>query len=164
MLTPTAGDVLLDGLPAREWVRTRGPVGYVGANNFLILGSLRENLRYGLQRPATDDELWSALAQVGLDGWVRSLPGGWNYQIGENEEGLSSGQQQRLALARAFLRRPSLLILDEASANLDAGAESELAQTLGTLDGRCTMIIVSHKPGILAGVDDVLRLGEEPHG
>lgn len=95
--------------------------------------------------------------------WVSRLPGGLDYLISENEDGLSSGQGQRLALARGFLRRPALLILDEASANPDVDAEAELAEVLRSLTARCTTIIVSHKPGILVGAERVFRLQEPLH-
>jgi ABC-type multidrug transport system fused ATPase/permease subunit len=164
VLSPDSGEVLVDGVPASEYVRTRGPVGYVGTDNLLISGSVRDNLLYGLEGQASSAEIGEALVAVGLDAWVRALPDGLEHSISENEEGLSSGQRQRLALARAFLRRPALLILDEPSASLDAAGEAELAGTLGALSGRCTMVIVSHKPGILAGADHVHRLPEPAHG
>jgi ABC-type multidrug transport system fused ATPase/permease subunit len=158
ILTPAGGEVLVDGVPGGVIGRKDITVGYVSDDHFLIQGTIRDNLLYGAERDAGQAEIWDALRLVRLDRLVRTLPGGCDYPIQENEEGLSSGEKQRLALARAFLRRPGLLVLDEASANLDREAEAVLAEILGELSGRCTTIIVSHKPGILQGVERVFRM------
>jgi len=164
ILAPSAGEVLVNGTPGGICDRNDITVGYVSDDHFLIQGTIRDNLLYGAERDTSEEEMWEALHLVRLDRLVRSLPNGCDYSIQENEEGLSSGEKQRLALARAFLRRPTLLILDEASANLDRKAEAILAEILGELSGRCTTIIVSHKPGILRGVGRVFKMGEVLNG
>jgi ABC-type multidrug transport system fused ATPase/permease subunit len=159
ILTPVAGEVLVNGVRGGVLGRKDITVGYVCDDHFLVHGSIRENLLYGNERGAGEAEIRDALRLVRLESLVDSLPGGCDYPIQENEEGLSSGEKQRLALARAFLRRPTLLILDEASANLDREAEAVLAEILNDLSGRCTTIIVSHKPGILRGAERVFKMG-----
>ncbi|MBF0547901.1 MAG: ABC transporter ATP-binding protein [Candidatus Riflebacteria bacterium] len=160
VITPGTGVALIDDLPARQYVLEKGTVGYVGTDNLLIFGSVRDNLLYGLQQVPAEDEIWKALASVGLDEKISTLPDGWNYMISENEEGLSSGQKQQLSLARAFLRKPALLILDEASASLDLRAEAKLTEAIDAMAGHSTVIIVSHKPATLRGIDRIIQLKE----
>jgi ABC-type multidrug transport system fused ATPase/permease subunit len=81
--------------------------------------------------------------------------------LDENGGGLSTGQKQRLSLARALLRQPLLLVLDEATANLDLTTELEIAETIRLLRGRSTVLIVSHRPGILEVTDQTLRMGKQ---
>ena len=157
---PTSGDVLVENLPANEYFSSRPEeIAYVGPEPYLIHGTIRENLCYGLAEFPPDAEIRAALKTVRLDEFVASLPQGLDYAIQEDGAGLSSGQKQRLTIARAFLRRPLLLIMDEPSANLDEATETAVVETLRELKGRCTVIIVSHKQGILRGVDRTLDLG-----
>lgn len=164
ILKPSSGRVLIGNIKSEEYIKSFGPVGFVGEANYLIYGTIRENLLYGMNGRVTDREIWETLRLVGLENAVRANTGVLDYLIQENGDGLSSGQKQRLALARAFLRRPSLLVLDEASANLDEEAEAELADILKKMAGRCTMIIVSHKPGILRNADYIFNLGNDSCG
>jgi len=162
VLKPSAGYVHIGGAGCQEYVRKSRSIGYVSDDPYLIHGSVRGNVTYGLGKEITDQEIWDVLKMVRLDTATENTSGGLGYMIQENGEGLSSGEKQRLALARAFLRKPVLLVLDEASANLDRTAEAEISEILSQLVGRCTMIIVSHKPGILRGVNHILDLGV-PH-
>lgn len=159
VLTPTEGTVTIGGLaPMDYFAREDVRVGYVGAESFLVAGAVRDNLTYGARIHATEDALWEALGKASLEHVVRELPGGLDYPIGEDGSGLSAGQKQRLCLARAMLTDPHVLVLDEASANLDEGTEIEIAQTLAQLVGRTTVVIVSHRRGILANTTHVLDL------
>ncbi|MEA5510547.1 ABC transporter ATP-binding protein [Crocosphaera sp. UHCC 0190] len=133
-------------------------VGYVGAEPFLIEGSIKDNLDYGTRKPYSLEEYREALAAASLLEVVDSLPDGLNYQLTENSQGLSAGQKQRLALARALLSKPQILVLDEVSANLDDETETEIAKELLALKGRCTVIIVSHRQGILKFADTIVEL------
>jgi ABC-type multidrug transport system fused ATPase/permease subunit len=157
---PHTGEVWIQGKSARALLIDRGVrVGYVGPDPFIVGGSIRENLIYGnSDLDISDNDIWLALQQSALRPLIESLIGGLEYTITEVGEGLSVGQKQRLALARALLRKPKLLVLDECTANLDDSTEQELAETLLGLKGQVTIIIVSHKPGILKHADLVINV------
>jgi ABC-type multidrug transport system fused ATPase/permease subunit len=162
-LTPQAGrtDLSLDGsiepLAAnRERLLPR--IGYVGPESFLIEGTIRENLVYGLKRAPSDAEIDSALALAECD-FVAEMPKGLSHWLTELGQGLSAGQKQRLCLARALLRGPAVLVLDEATSNLDTLTEDRLVATLGRLKGRMTIIAVTHRPALRRLADRALSLG-----
>ncbi|OGR98295.1 MAG: hypothetical protein A2V88_08460 [Elusimicrobia bacterium RBG_16_66_12] len=162
LLEPTSGRVetVLDGEAApagQARPRLLPRVGYVGPESFLIEGSVLDNLRYGLTREPSADEVAEALAAAEC-GFLKDL--GLDHKITEQGQGLSAGQKQRLALARALLRRPALLILDEATSNLDSETESRIIGTLAKLKGLMTTVAVSHRPALLALADRRLDLGE----
>jgi ABC-type multidrug transport system fused ATPase/permease subunit len=160
---PSQGDVLIDGVPADEFFNTRLlRMGYVGAEPFLIEGTLRDNLKYGHPDPEalTDDVLMDALEKASLAAFVRESPGGLDTRLSEHGDGLSAGQKQRLSLARALAIDPRLLILDEVSANLDARTESSIADSIESLRGSATVLIVSHKPGMLKYADVSMNMEE----
>ena len=159
LYTPTAGSSRIGGRPAAAFLEDQArALAYVGPEPFLIEGSLRDNLEYGQARPGTGEDLWRALAAVQLDGFVRGLPLGLETRIAESGDGLSSGERQRLTIARALLRRPQLLVMDEPSANVDEASEKALVEALRFLKGQCTVVVVSHRPGILAAVDRCLDM------
>lgn len=156
---PTNGQVTIGSLDAATYFeRHAARMAYVGAEPYLVQGSLRDNLIYGLDTQLDDSQLWQALVAVRMDDWVRTLPVGLDYLIAENGDGLSSGQRQRLTIARAFLRSPTLLVMDEPSANVDEASELAIADALRELKGRCTVVVVSHKTGILREADYTLNL------
>ena len=163
MLDPGEGNIEIDGaVPSAYFDRCSGGLGYVGAEPFLVDGTLEENLEYGLDDKPAPQELWAALEQAQMAETVRKLDGGLEYRLDENGSGLSTGQKQRLALARALLRKPKILILDEATANLDTATEAEIANTIKRLRGQTTVLIVSHRAGILEAADKVLTLTPSP--
>lgn len=163
-LAPTAGEVLLDGIESARWVsRHRDAVGFVGAEPYLVAGTLRENLTWGLDRPAGDDEILAAADRVGFGSRVRSFADGLGHRIDESATGLSAGEKQKLAIARALLRQPRLLVLDEPTAHVDEGSEQDVVRALEDLRGECTVVIVSHTPAVLRHADVELRLrGPQP--
>jgi ATP-binding cassette subfamily B protein len=151
--------VQIAGINAQEFLaQPLVQVGYVGAEPFLIEGSIKHNLDYGSRKPYSIEEYRQALAAASLLEVVDRLPDGLDYRLTDNSQGLSAGQKQRLALARALLSKPQILVLDEVSANLDDETEAEIAKELLALKGLCTVIIVSHRPGILKFADTILEL------
>lgn len=143
---PTSGRVLLDGHDLRDVTLTslRRQLGVVPQEAFLFGGSMRDNISFA--RPeATDEEVLEACRAVGVDDLVERLPEGIDTPVHERGVALSSGERQLLALARAFLARPRVLILDEATSNLDLRSEAKIEHALDVLlDGR-TAIVIAHR-------------------
>ena len=128
---------------------TRRFIAYVPQGNTLFSGTVRENLRMG-RLDATEDEMWDALKlSAGYD-FVKGLPDGLDTVIGERGHGLSEGQAQRIAIARAFVKKAPFLILDEATSALDEKTEKEVIGGLQKLEPRPTCVIVTHRKSILA--------------
>ena len=162
IIPPNKGSISIDGINASDFLELHSAsIGYVGPDPFIIGGSIRSNLLYANHATnISDEDLWYALEKSSLDKFVRELPSGLEYHLSEIGEGLSVGQKQRLALARAMLRKPKLLILDECTANLDDKTELDLANSLKELRGMVTTIIVSHKKGILSYADQILDISQ----
>jgi ABC-type multidrug transport system fused ATPase/permease subunit len=159
VLKPEAGCVTIDDLPGGDYLQSHSSwISYVGPEPFLIQGSIRQNLMYSCNKVLSDDQLMGALDLVHLRTFVASLPEGLDYGIDESGGGLSSGQKQRLAIARAFLRRPKLLVMDEPTITIDNETETLLLSALKTFKGTCTMVIVSHKPEILRDADRIFEI------
>ena len=117
---------------------------YVGPDPFSLSGTIREFLMFGQNNFKTENEIYDALKLANCE-FVFNLPHKLDYVISEQGAGLSAGQKQRLSIARAILRKPGLLLLDEASSNLDKVSENKIIETLFKLKGKMTIIIVSHK-------------------
>ena len=132
---PTAGTIKIgneniDNISLSYW---RKQIGLVGQNSAVMPGTIRENLIYGLDREVNDDELWRVLEMAYADKFVRELDNQLDTEIGERGVKISGGQRQRIAIARAFLRNPKILMLDEATASLDSESESMVQKALACL-------------------------------
>ena len=156
---PTAGSVRLGGVDLRRVpnVDLRARVAVVTQDIQLFSATVRDNLTL-FDPTISDARLLAALSALGMDDWVRALPQGLDTLLASGGTGLSAGQAQLLAFARAFLRDPGLIILDEASSRLDPATERRLDQALTRLlDGR-TAIIIAHRLGTLERVDYLMLL------
>jgi ATP-binding cassette, subfamily B, bacterial len=143
---PTHGRVLIDGRDLRTLTITslRRQLGVVPQEPFLFHGTIRDNVAFG--RPdATDDEVTEACAAVGLAELVERLPGGIDAPVHERGSSLSAGERQLLALARAFLAQPRVLVLDEATSNLDLRSEATIERALDTVLRGRTAVIIAHR-------------------
>ena len=129
---------------------------------FLATGSVRSALTIG--HPATDDQLWEALRAVEVDGVVAAMPGGLSADLGDDGFGLSAGQRQRLALARAWLSTETLLLLDEPTAHLDPDGAEHLAAVVAELAERRVVVAVTHRDELLVHADHHLVLTAPPGG
>jgi len=154
--TPDAGTIRVDGEPAGGLA----PVAWVGQRPFLVSGTIASNI--ALARPdATHDAVRSAAERAGVTAFADALPAGLNTPLGESGAGLSGGQGQRVAVARAFLAEAPLLLLDEPTASLDAASEAAVLAALERLtnEGR-TLLVASHHPAVRGMVDRVIEIAD----
>ena len=158
LLAPDSGRITLDGRPLADALdRWRAAISYVGQDGSLFNDSVRGNL-LAEDAPANEQGLWQKLELVGLAERVRALPRGLDEPVGDRGSQLSGGERQRLVLARALLRNPSLLILDEATAALDHESEGKLIERLKGIDLRPAAILVAHRESTLSHCDSVLSV------
>ncbi|MFE5589275.1 thiol reductant ABC exporter subunit CydD [Streptomyces sp. NPDC056549] len=154
------GGADLATLDLEEW---RSRIAWVPQRPYLFAGTVAENVR--LARPdATDEAVRNALRDAGADGFVGGLPQGLDTVLGEDGAGLSAGQRQRLALARAFLADRPLLLLDEPTAALDGETEAGIVEAVRRLAAGRTVLLVVHRPALLAVADRVVALGAAAAG
>lgn len=158
--TPTSGEIRFGDTPAedfhlQEW---RQSIAYVLQEPQLFEGTIRENLVYGMDREVTDQELEAAARLACADTFIRDLPGGYDYVIGQNGSRLSGGQRQRLAIARAVILDPAYLLLDEATSNMDIYSEREVTTALMRLMKGRTTVMISHNMDMLRRADHVVAL------
>ncbi|MFD0959269.1 ABC transporter ATP-binding protein [Paenibacillus chungangensis] len=156
---PECGEVLVDGerLTCDNAIALRRSISYVSQDPFLFNASIRDNLKL-LQPEAADDRLWKALELAAAAKFVKRLPHGLDTFIGDRGVRLSGGEKQRLVLARALLREPSILILDEATSALDTETEWRVQETLARLQGTMTMIVIAHRLSTIRHADQVVVL------
>lgn len=156
LLEPTRGGVTLAGVNLTEYPTAEGQrrLAYVPQESHLFRASLRDNLTLGGAYP--DDALWAVLTEVGLADTVRAR--GLDAQLHESGAGFSGGQRQRLTVARALLRDPDVLLLDEPSASLDAESERILVRVLEREAKRRLVVVVAHRPALISAAERVLWL------
>jgi ATP-binding cassette subfamily B protein len=155
----TEGDILIDGKPIRDYsVRTlRENIGVVTQESFLFNGSIRENLLMG-KPDATDAQLMQAVDAANARGFIERLPTGLESIVGERGVKLSVGEKQRLSIARALLKDPPILILDEATASVDTATERLIQEALEHLMTNRTSIVIAHRLSTIVRADQILVL------
>jgi ATP-binding cassette, subfamily B, bacterial len=155
----TSGQIYIDGKPIREYdLRAlRETIGVVTQESFLFNGSIRENLLMGKPR-ATDAELWRAVIAANAQQFIQRLPDGLESVVGERGVKLSVGEKQRLSIARALLKDPPILILDEATASVDTSTERLIQEALERLMANRTSIVIAHRLSTIVHADQILVL------
>jgi putative ABC transport system ATP-binding protein len=157
LMDPTEGTVRIDGVDLRDvrFSSLRERVVLVPQEGFLFDATLRENVRFG--RPdATDEDVRLAITELGLDAWLAGLPQGLATEVGQRGESLSAGERQLVALARAYLADPDLLVLDEATSAVDPSTEVRLQRALEGLTRGRTSIAIAHRLSTAEAADEVV--------
>ena len=163
LVTPASGVVAIDGVPLtpdllRAW---REQVGYVPQETLLFHDTILANLRWA-NPDASEDDVWRAITMAAAEDFIKALPEGLNTILGDRGVLVSGGERQRLSLARALLRRPRLLILDEATSSLDSENERRIQDAIEQLHEQITIVIITHRLSTIRNADviHVLDHGE----
>lgn len=159
LVMPTTGDIYIDDQALSSIGRSawRKRVGYVSQEPFLFHASVKDNIKIGMP-DASDESVIRAAKAAQADEFIMALPHGYGTLVGAGGVGLSGGQKQRLALAQAFLRRPDLLVLDEATSGLDSETETEVFKALRQAFSESLVILVTHRLSSLKSADQILFL------
>jgi ABC-type multidrug transport system fused ATPase/permease subunit len=158
LVDPSDGHVLLDGVDLRRLRegQVSDQAAFVAQGTFLFDDTVRGNVT--LDAPFSDDEVWAALRVAAADDFVAALPEGLDTRVGERGATLSGGQRQRLALARAVVRRPRLLVLDDATSAVDPSVEARILDALRTSDEPATVVVIAYRQATIALADEVVWL------
>jgi ABC-type multidrug transport system fused ATPase/permease subunit len=158
---PTSGEIYYDDQPASDYEvgSLRKRLGYVAQRPRLLSDTITNNLRYG-NPDASEAEMVRAATAAGIHDFIEKLPNGYQTKIGEKGVNLSEGQKQRLSIARALIKDPDILILDEPTAALDAAAEQTLFERLPEFVREKTLFIATHRPSTINACDQILVLNE----
>jgi putative ABC transport system ATP-binding protein len=157
LMDPTRGQVLVDGVPLPDvrFSSLRQRIVMVPQDGFLFDASLADNIRYG-RLDATDDDILLALTELGLADWFDGLPRGLATAVGQRGESLSAGERQLVALARAYVADPDLLVLDEATSAVDPATEVRLQRALEGLTRGRTALSIAHRLSTAEAADEVI--------
>ena len=158
---PTGGSILIDGqdLHGLDASSVRAQIGMVSTDGALFRGTLADNIRYKYPA-ATTEEVWQAAMAAGMQSTLERLPQGLDTPVGENGIGLSVGERQRIQIARMLVARTRIMILDEATANLDFATEEEVKKTIEGIRHSTTVIIIAHRYSMVRDADQVIVLAE----
>jgi ABC-type multidrug transport system fused ATPase/permease subunit len=159
---PTKGDLFFDGRPASvyELSSLRQRIGYVPQSSLLLSGTILENLRYG-NLEADEAHVIRAARTAGIHDFIVGLPGGYQALVGESGVNLSEGQKQRLAIARALIKDPDILILDEPTSALDSLTENSFIEALKNMTRGKTIFLIAHRLSTVKNVNRILVLNEK---
>ncbi|MBX0354062.1 ABC transporter ATP-binding protein [Bacillus toyonensis] len=161
LIQPEKGQVLIDGTPLTtdNLLSLRRAISYVPQDPFLFNASIRENLMM-IDSNVNEEQIWAALEFAAATEFVRMLPNGLDTLIGDRGVRLSGGERQRLVLARAILRKPSILVLDEATSALDTENEVKIQSAIERLKGTMTIVVIAHRLSTIRNADQVIVLGK----
>ena len=153
----TSGEVLVDGVNVKDWnlYDLRDSIGMAMQDIFLFSDTIEGNIAYG--RPnCTFEEIHEAAVMADANHFIKAMPEGYDTIVGERGVGLSGGQKQRISLARALLKKPSILILDDTTSAVDMETESYIQQQLGKLNGQCTIFVIAYRISSIKDADQIL--------
>ena len=136
----------------------KSSIGYLPQDSFFVDGSIRENLVWDSGKDIADDEIWKVLRQVNVDELIKRQASGLDTELANYAYYFSGGERQRLALARVLLRKPRLLILDEATSSLDAENEKRIMETIAQLKKNITILFITHRESVYPWFDQMIRL------
>ncbi len=158
----TSGEILIDGINIKDFdlYSLRNAIGHVQQDVFIFYGTIKENILYG-KVDATDEEIVEAAKKANIHDYISSLEHGYDTIVGERGIKLSGGQKQRIAIARLFLKDPSILILDEATSSLDNITEKIIQESLNELAKNRTTIIIAHRLTTIKDADEILVMDKE---
>lgn len=157
---PQEGSISIGGTSINDFtlLSWRSQIGYVSQESPIVSGTIRDNICYGIDRDITDEELNQVAKMAYADQFISELPNGYDTEVGERGMKLSGGQRQRIAIARAFLRNPKILMLDEATSSLDSKSEKVVQQALNHLMKGRTTIVIAHRLSTVIGSDQIIFL------
>ena len=160
MYDVTRGDILYAGvsiyqLPLSDW---RNKIGYVMQSNAMMSGTIRDNILYGINREVTDAELEKYTKLANCHDFIMEFDEGYDTLVGERGLKLSGGQRQRIDIARSFVKNPDILLLDEATANLDSESEKKIQESLETLMEERTTVVIAHRLSTIMKADQIIFL------
>ena len=155
------GCVLIGGVDVRQMTSNQlaGQISQIFQDSYLFQGSIADNIRLG-KPDASDAELLDAAQQAGVSELIERLPQGLDTQVGEGGARLSGGERQRIGIARALIKDAPILLVDEATAALDAENQQVIAQTLAKLRGRRTLVVIAHQLSTIAMADQIVVLDQ----
>lgn len=154
---PNEGEILIDGVDTKKMKRSevRGLFGMVLQDTWLFSGTIMENLKYGA-RKITDEDVFKAAKLVGVDHFIKSLPDGYQTMISEDSDNISAGEKQLLTITRAVISNPSMMILDEATSNVDTRTEQLIQDAFSKLTRGRTSFVIAHRLSTIREADMIL--------
>lgn len=154
---PSKGRIKFDDIEIKDIKLTdyRRQIGFVSQDSAIMAGTIRDNLTYGLDKQFKDEELWNVLELAYARKFVEDMPNALDTEVGERGVKISGGQRQRIAIARAFLRNPKILMLDEATASLDSESEMMVQKALSNLMKGRTTLVIAHRLATIVDSDKI---------
>lgn len=154
---PTEGQIKFGDIDIKDIKLSdyRRQIGFVSQDSAIMAGTIRDNLTYGLEENFSDEQLWDVLELAYARKFVEEMPDKLNTEVGERGVKISGGQRQRIAIARAFLRNPKILMLDEATASLDSESEMKVQEALSNLMKGRTTLVIAHRLSTIVDVDSI---------
>ena len=153
----TYGDQSIYNIPLATW---RHKIGYVMQTNAMMSGTIRDNILYGINHAVSDEELETYAKIANCHDFIQNLEQGYDTLVGERGIKLSGGQRQRIDIARSFVKNPDILLLDEATANLDSESERKIQTALEELMEKRTTIVIAHRLSTIRKADQIIFLDQ----